>query len=302
MKTDLGLDQAEGAARITLLVDNKAGVGLRSEHGFSAWVEVGGRRLLFDTGQGPSVSSNAAKLGIDLRTADILVLSHGHYDHTGGIPAAIEHAPAIQVYLHPAATCARYSIREGTARSIAMPWSAKAALDVIHDGGTHWITAPVEIESGVGLTGPIPRLTDYEDTGGPFYTDAEGAHGDPITDDQALWIRTNCGLVVVVGCSHAGLINTLRYTQQLSGEARVCAVVGGFHLTEAVGSRLECTVAALRELDPNLIVPCHCTGDAAVERLRRTLGERVSPGFAGASYIFGSGQKKPQEQQRKPGS
>ena len=260
-----------GATVITILVDNRADEGLRSEHGFSVWIEVAGRRLLFDTGQGPALSCNAEQLGVDLRAAEILILSHGHYDHTGGVPLVVERAPAVQVYLHPAATGTRYAIRDG-----------KAALDSLSDGAVHGVTHPIEVAAGAGVTGPIPRLTDYEDTGGPFFVDAEGSHRDPIMDDLALWIRTDRGLVVVVGCSHAGVINTLRHAQHLSREPRLHAVIGGFHLGAASGMRLERTMEALTDLAPDLIVPCHCTGDAAVHKLQQTFGARVVPGSAGA--------------------
>jgi 7,8-dihydropterin-6-yl-methyl-4-(beta-D-ribofuranosyl)aminobenzene 5'-phosphate synthase len=281
------MDARPDAAAITILVDNRADQGLVSEHGFSAWIEVAGRRLLFDTGQGPALPGNADRLNVDLREADILVLGHGHYDHTGGKPLVVERGSAVQVYLHPAATGPRYSIREGAARSIAMPEAAKAALYSIPGARAHWITRALEVAAGVGLAGPIPRLTDCEDVGGPFFVDPEATHADPILDDQALWIRTDAGLVVIVGCGYAGLINTLRHVTRLSGEPRDHAVMGGFHLASASSSRIEGTIAELRALNPDLIVPCHCTGGAAVERLKQTFGERVVPGSAGASQTFG---------------
>ncbi len=277
----------QGEINITLLVDNKAKQGLLSEHGFAAWIEFEDRRLLFDTGQGPALESNVGCLDIDLRTTDVLVLSHGHYDHTGGVPLVIERAPAVQVYAHPAVTEPRYAIREGVARSIAMAATVGSALESLPTGGMHRLTRPLEVADGVALTGPIPRLTDYEDTGGPFFTDAAGAHPDPIPDDLALWLRTERGLVVVTGCSHAGLINTLHHVRRVSGEPRLHAVLGGFHLLEAGDRRIERTMAALEELDPDLIVPCHCTGDQAVEKLRRVFRERVAPGSAGDTYTFG---------------
>ncbi len=276
------------AAKVTIVVDNTAKDGLASEHGFAVWVEAVGRQLLFDTGQGPSLPGNASKLGIDLRATDILVLSHGHYDHTGGVPLVIELAPDAQVYLHPAAVARRYSVHDGSARSIGMPEATRLVLEDPCFGGVHWVQRQLEIAAGAGITGPIPRLTDYEDTGGPFFIDAGGIRSDAITDDLALWIRTERGLVVIVGCSHAGLINTLRYAQRLSGEPRIHAVIGGFHLTGASERRLQHTMDSLKDLDLDLIVPCHCTGGVAVERLRDVFGERVVPGLAGAAYTFGA--------------
>jgi 7,8-dihydropterin-6-yl-methyl-4-(beta-D-ribofuranosyl)aminobenzene 5'-phosphate synthase len=138
----------------------------------------------------------------------------------------------------------------------------------------------------VGLTGPIPRETDYEDPGGPFYLDPQGRQKDPIEDDLALWIQTGQGVVVCAGCSHAGIINTLCYVKRLTGGSRIRAVIGGFHLLNADARRLEQTVKALRALNPDMVVPCHCTGEEAVRVLQESLGEMVSPGAAGTSYSF----------------
>jgi 7,8-dihydropterin-6-yl-methyl-4-(beta-D-ribofuranosyl)aminobenzene 5'-phosphate synthase len=286
------MNVATGETRITILVDNTAREGLESEHGFSAWIEAAGRRLIFDTGQGPALPGNAGRLGVDLRLADAMVFSHGHFDHTGGVRHVVGSAPAVQVYCHPAAFSLRYAVRDGSARSIGMPDAARLALERQPPASVHRITEPCEIAAGVGLTGLIPRLSDLEDTGGPFFIDAEGKHGDPITDDLALWMRTDLGLVVVVGCSHAGVINTLQYAQRLSGESRVHAVMGGFHLREAAPARLAWTADALRDAGVEVIVPCHCTGDRAVEWLRNVLGERVRPGSAGSIYRFGAAKER----------
>jgi 7,8-dihydropterin-6-yl-methyl-4-(beta-D-ribofuranosyl)aminobenzene 5'-phosphate synthase len=279
--------ETANTTRITIVVDNNAASGLLAEHGFSAWIEVSGQRLLFDTGQGPVFPNNIDKLDIDLRRTDALVLSHGHYDHTGGVPLVIERVPAVHVYIHPAATEPRFAIRFGAAKSIAMPDATRYALERLPSTSVHWSNEPLELATDVGVTGPIPRFTNYEDTGGPFFFDKEGTRHDPIADDMALWIRTEQGLVVIVGCSHAGLINTLHYVQRLSGGSRIHAVLGGFHLNTASSVRMDKTMEALLELAPDLIVPCHCTGDAAVENLKQTFGERVTPGGAGAVYTFG---------------
>lgn len=280
------MSEDAAAIAVTILVDNKAGEGLLSEHGFSTWVVHGSQQLLFDTGQGAALESNIQPLGIDLRHADAVVLSHGHYDHSGGLPLIVSRAPTIAIYAHPAATRARYAIRDGAVRSIAMPQAARSSLEN-HPSAVHWTTAATELSDGVGITGAIPRKTDYEDAGGPFFLDAEGTEPDPILDDLALWLRTDRGLLVIVGCSHAGLINTLRYALAQSGEQKLHAVLGGFHLAEASAVRLTHTMAALRELDPDLIVPCHCTGRKAVEQLMQTFGERVVKGAAGAVFHFG---------------
>jgi 7,8-dihydropterin-6-yl-methyl-4-(beta-D-ribofuranosyl)aminobenzene 5'-phosphate synthase len=113
---------------ITILVDNQAGPGLTTEHGFSLWIETDDRHILFDTGQGPALPSNARALGVDLRKTDVLVLSHGHYDHTGGIPHVLHVAPNAHVYCHPGVVQPRYSLRNGSPKPAHMPSESMAAL------------------------------------------------------------------------------------------------------------------------------------------------------------------------------
>ena len=280
------MSSCAGAVKITILVDNEANQGLTVEHGFSAWIETASQRFLFDTGQGSALSSNAGKLGIALDSMDTLVLSHGHYDHTGGVPFVVEKAPAVHVYCHPGAIRPRFAIRDGAAKPIGMPGTSRAALAGLSPERLHWTAGAIEIAPGIGLTGPIPRRTDYEDVGGPFFVDGEGRHEDAIEDEMALWIRMELGLVVVTGCGHAGLINTLRYALRLSGASRIHAVLGGFHLREASEARVARTIAALKELAPDLMVPCHCTGERVIEEFAKSFAERVHRGSAGATYTF----------------
>jgi 7,8-dihydropterin-6-yl-methyl-4-(beta-D-ribofuranosyl)aminobenzene 5'-phosphate synthase len=276
-----------GTVKIKILVDNKADVGLRAEHGFSAWVEVPGLKLLFDTGQGRALEKNAISLGVELHTADALVLSHGHYDHSGGAAWILQSAPAMRLICHPKATLVRYGIRDAVAKEIGMPSASRNAIESLPPDRLRWVTGPVQLAPGVGITGSIPRVTEYEDAGGPFFLDATGNRVDPIADDVALWLRTDRGLIVVVGCCHAGLINTLRHVQRTAGTSAIHAIVGGFHFRDASAERMQSTLGALREIDPSVIAPCHCTGDNAVQVLESEFGDRVRPGSAGATFVFG---------------
>ena len=284
------MDPQDGArvAELTILVDNVAPDGLEAEHGFSLWLEVSGRHLLFDTGQSAMLGRNAGRLGIDLSQADALVLSHGHYDHTGGVAVALDRASDAEIYLHPAALGSHYSIRGGVVRDIAMPRGSRDALERATKE-THWVTEPVSLGADVWLSGPIARLTAFEDPGGPFFLDGERSAPDPIADDLALWVCTERGLVVICGCCHSGLVNTLLQAEHVSGESRLLAVVGGLHLGEASDLRLEETVRELRARGAQLVVPCHCTGEVAALRLEDRLGSRVVRGGVGVSLRFGSG-------------
>jgi 7,8-dihydropterin-6-yl-methyl-4-(beta-D-ribofuranosyl)aminobenzene 5'-phosphate synthase len=282
------MSSSAGTVSVTVLVDDEAEGRLVAEHGLCLWIRTAERSLLLDSGQGKALASNVARLGIDLLSVQDLVLSHGHYDHTGGLPEIMKLAPSVHVHGHPEADRARYSIRDGVAKPIGMPDTARSALESLPAPRLHRVTQPLALDETMGITGPIPRIVDGEDTGGPFFLDSDGTRPDPIEDDLAFWVRTDAGLVVLVGCSHAGLINTLRYVHELTGCPRLHAVLGGFHLLEAGRERIGRTVRALVEMSPDFVVPCHCTGARAVDALRDALGCRVRAGSAGAAFTFGT--------------
>jgi 7,8-dihydropterin-6-yl-methyl-4-(beta-D-ribofuranosyl)aminobenzene 5'-phosphate synthase len=275
------------AAAVTVLVDNEAGEGLRAEHGLSLLVETGGRTVLFDTGQGAALRHNALLLGVRLGSIDALVLSHGHYDHTGGAAELLSAAPHARLIMHPNAAIERYSVPPGKEpRAIGMPTAVREAIARLPAGAVVKARAPVDLGPGIGVTGPIPRETPWEDVGGPFFMDPQGRQPDAIEDDQALWIATPDGAIVCVGCSHAGLINTLRYVRRVSGIETIRAVIGGFHLCNAKKRRMEETRKALRAPAPGMLAPCHCTGAGAVRALRDEACLRVAPCRAGARFLF----------------
>lgn len=270
---------------VTVLSDNRTAYGLEAEHGFSLWIETAGRKILFDTGQSEAMLRNADQLGIDLGRANCVTLSHGHYDHTGNVSQALARAEQAHLFLHPDALQARYSIHEAP-KPIGMPARSVESVKALPDARRSWVTVPWTLDEGVMLTGPVPRVTAYEDTGGPFFLDAEKKQTDAITDDLSLWVQTLAGLVVCLGCCHAGVINTLRHITALAGDHRIMAVIGGMHLLHASEERLEQTAEALKEYAIPYVFPCHCTGDAAMEFLTKKLGASVQPGYVGLKVSF----------------
>ena len=274
-------------AQVTVLADNYVrGLGLLAEHGLAFWVETRGRRLLFDTGQGLVLSRNAGKLGIPLQRVDAIVLSHGHYDHTGGLDHVLQAAPQARVYAHPAALQPKYARRgDGTSHDIGMPAPSESALRE-HGDTLTWTEQPAEVFDGVFVTGEIPRRTDYEDTGGPFFADREGRKPDLLLDDQAMFFESRLGTVVLLGCGHAGVINTLRYVRELTGAKPIHTVIGGMHLVTAGRDRMDQTIHGLRQLDVQRVGPTHCTGSAATVELWSALPGRCFSCAVGTKMEF----------------
>ena len=175
-------------------------------------------------------------------------------------------------------------------RAINIPYPAEGALKT-HKANIVDTTRAMEIVPGVWVTGPIPRRNEFEDTGGHFFLDRIGRQADPIPDDQALWLDTQKGTVVVLGCAHAGVVNTLDHVCELSGRPTVHAVIGGMHLGKASAARLEETAKALERREVRVIAPCHCTGDEAVRFLQQRLPGRVTECAGGHVLTFDEGDE-----------
>ena len=268
---------------ITQLVENTAGgPGLLAEHGVSFHIEADGHGLLFDTGQGLALPHNTKQLELRLDRVEQVILSHGHYDHAGGLLEALELTGPVDLYLHPLALQAKYN-RNGRAIGVQQ---ADQQLASLIKSRTETL-GPTEIIPGIHVTGQIPRTNTIEDTGGPFYQDAECTLPDPLSDDQALYIETEpAGLVVLLGCGHAGVVNTLEYIRKLSGDLPIRAVMGGMHLLRASPERLAFTAEYLEQRAVRYLAPNHCTGLDAVCYFKSHIPDAFRESKVGTRHCF----------------
>ena len=271
--------------RITVLVENTVSQeGLGCEHGLSFFIETGGDNIVFDTGQTDLFAANAEKLGCDLSMVGHVVLSHGHYDHTGGLNAVFQQSPGAKLWGHSGILVDRYSIKDPSAPKYVGP--PEGPVETLETRGWESTDHGCEIESGIHATGYVSRETDFEDTGGPFYLDQQMQVEDPIVDDQSLWFRSAEGLVILLGCAHAGIVNIIEQCMQVSGVNRLHAIVGGLHLVNADNHRMTKTIEALRKYSPDLVGACHCTGDHAIVELKQVFGDKFVRCGSGTELEF----------------
>jgi len=262
--------------RMTTLSENTAGRGdFLGEWGLSILVETDEITLLLDTGKSFSVTYNADSLGIDLRKIDKIVLSHGHYDHTGGLgPLLRRMNKKVEVIAHPDIWQPKYARREGKPdRYIGIPFQRNELESL---GAAFQLTSqPMHIAKGVITTGEVPMVNSFEHIdNGLFVKEDAGWTPDKVLDDQALIVKTKQGLTVIMGCAHRGMINTLYHAKHIAGDEKIYAVIGGSHLISASEERLAQTIAALRELGVQKLGLCHCTDLPATSVLAQEFGEK----------------------------
>jgi 7,8-dihydropterin-6-yl-methyl-4-(beta-D-ribofuranosyl)aminobenzene 5'-phosphate synthase len=272
----------------TMLADD--GIG---EWGFAALVEVDGKSILFDTGARPNtVLENARELEIDLSGVEDVILSHSHWDHTAGLmtlrrelsktnPAALSRAHVGKGFF-----LERRGHWENAMIAIKKEYEATGGEFIEHD-------KPLEILPGVWVTGPVPRLHPEKNyPGGVEVAKGESWVADDVPEDQSLLFNTPRGLVLLSGCGHAGIINTLEYGREFIRSAPAPAVLGGFHLYDAKEEQLDWTADKLKEFGIAQILGAHCTGIDSLYRLRQRLGfsrQSCAVGTIGAIFDLKDG-------------
>ena len=267
---------------------------LVAEHGFSLLLTLarGDRthRLLFDCGVSPDgMVENMRRLEVDPRDMEAVVMSHGHFDHTAGLDGLIRGLgrPNLPVMIHPDFWNRRRVLLPGR-EPIEIPTTSRGALEgagfeIIEEKQPSFL-----FQDAVLVTGEVDRTTEYE-PGFPVqeaWRDDGWAPDPLVLDDQAVIVNVrDRGLVVITGCGHAGVVNTTRYAQALTGVRQLCAVMGGFHLSGPIFEPIiDRTCADLATLDPAIVVPGHCTGWRGQHALARTFGERFVPSCVGTRF------------------
>jgi len=292
----LAADSGQVVHRATALTGLKTSDSILAEHGFSALVTVSraGRRrsILMDFGYSAlAAAENARTLGLDLSQVEALVLSHGHPDHIGALEriTALVGQSGIELLVHPAAFKA--------ARHLKSPQGAKVFFDPftrerVEAAGVKIVEAAQPrplLDGGLVFLGQIPKKTDFEQAV-PFFKYEDGGEEktDLIEDDTAIVAQVRGkGLVVLSGCAHSGIINTLKWAEEVTGQDQILAVMGGFHLTGPLfENRIQPTIEALKALNPRYVLPTHCTGRKAIMAIEKAMPEQFILNMAGTRLTF----------------
>jgi len=245
---------------LVVLSEVKAMDGFESEHGLAFFIETAHKKILFDTGASGLFLKNAAILGINPREADMIVLSHGHWDHGNGL----EHMEGLSLVCHPGCFDRRY--RKSGKSYLGLSLSEEE-LRKRYDVQT--FREPHKLCDHTWFLGEIPRWNSFEAKKTKYIL--EGGEEDFIMDDSGLATVTDQGLVVISGCAHSGICNMVEYAMSVSGVSKVAAVVGGFHL-RAVNNQTRRTITYLKNLGVKQVLPSHCTFDPALSEFHEVFG------------------------------
>jgi 7,8-dihydropterin-6-yl-methyl-4-(beta-D-ribofuranosyl)aminobenzene 5'-phosphate synthase len=262
--------------KVKILTDDRVRTrSLLAEHGLSLWIEKDDKKILFDTGQTSVFLHNAGKMGISPEKADHIVISHGHYDHCGGLQYLSFDDKAPLVHVHPNAFFKKFAAvnKEEPSREVGIPFeiSSQAWMDdrIVYN------KQPEEIEKGILLSGEIPRKCSFEEPPKDFLVEKNGCmEKDIIIDEQMLIIEDEEEIAVFLGCSHPGVINSVKYAQKLMPQKRIKLLVAGMHLENVTPTRLQNTIQSIMDMDIKRIIPMHCTGFGAMCEMKRFLGRR----------------------------
>jgi 7,8-dihydropterin-6-yl-methyl-4-(beta-D-ribofuranosyl)aminobenzene 5'-phosphate synthase len=286
--------------KITTIMDSTAtvidnmtgGRRLLSQWGFCVLIEAGDKAFLLDTGTSSATMHNVEVLGIDIKTVDAIVLSHGHYDHTEGMQAVLTgiNRKSIRIVAHPEALGLKYEKFEtNNGGNVYKYTGIPFKKELLENLGADFelTTKPTWLTDDIVVSGEEPMTTSYESVIKEAVTKTtNGYEQDDLPDDQSIYIRTDLGLVIVMGCAHRGMINIIKHALELMGEERVYMVLGGTHLITASKYQLDSTIKDLKKINPQWIGVSHCTGLKASAVLANEFGDKFFFNNAGTVLKF----------------
>ncbi len=257
--------------------------GLKGEHGLSFLIKTGKHKILFDTGQSGSVLDNARAMGEDLRDVDFIALSHGHYDHTGGLEKVLEINKTAKVVMKRSILEEKYSNSSGSMKEIGFKLRGRYRE---YPNEFILLDGDYNLGDGIRVVGDIGKYSDFEGIQeGLFVKEEDKYVRDRFSDELFLIVEKNEGLNIITGCSHRGIINILRSAMDKTGIERINLLLGGMHLSgmkildkdlrEENDDRMVRTIQEMKKIDIERIYTNHCTGIDGFMKLRETMGEKV---------------------------
>lgn len=274
---------------ITTLIENSKGehLGLLNEHGLSFLIETTNRTMLFDTGKSDGYLHNAVQLGKDLSNIDTVVISHGHYDHTGGFTSLVDHITSnFKLYIHKNALQKKYSFDGTHYKYLGNSFNNTYLVD--NKIETHFIHEDIlEIDKGIYIVSNFERVTPFEKADPRFCVEiSKHKHVlDGFEDEMILAMDTPDGLVVVLGCSHPGVINMLHTIMKRTGKS-IHTIIGGTHLVHADDERIRQTIESFKKLDIQRFGISHCTGENAMHQIKEAFGDKYFHNTTGTVLFF----------------
>lgn len=266
---------------ITILVNNTVEKReFLAEHGLSIYFKYNNKEYLFDTGQGEVFFSNAEKMGIDLKKIDTVFLSHGHDDHTGGLNRLLQLNPDLRVFAHSEIFQPKYKKANNKLKFIGTKLKL-ADINNFTAAETTFIAA-----AGIYNTGEIPAARSSYINDRYVVKNEEEEITDPFDDDTSLYIETEKGVVILLGCSHKGVKNIIDEIKGEIGDKKIVAVLGGMHLKRASSEEVEDLINYFNGLDFELLVPMHCTGREAAVAFKQNFNDRVKLASVGDKFEF----------------
>ncbi len=273
--------------KITTLNENSATMGHLAEWGLSMLIEADDTKILFDTGAGLAAIHNAQIMDIDFASVDKIVISHGHHDHTGGLEEVlIRMDKEVEVVAHPDIWAAKYSkYRDRPEHYIGLPFRR----ELLENFGAKFnlTSKPVRISEHISTIGEVPMITSYEKIENSFFIkDGGKLKPDTLADDLGMVIDTDFGLVVILGCAHRGMVNTLKQAKKITGKENIYAAIGGTHLINSEMERWVRTAADLKEMGVQYLGVSHCTGFEASAYLAQEFGDRFFLNNSGSKWTL----------------